>query len=234
MKRLKEGAPVRERAGSDRILSEPDRSRLDGLVAEAERRTGTQIVLAVVRRSDAYPELPWKAFALGAAMSGLSVALLGAPFGGWSARIAALAVGVAVLACGAAFALAAVLAPPFGRLFLSAFRAETEVRQCAESMFLSRELFATGGRKGILLLVSLFERRTVLLPDRGWGVRLDGPSARGITAAMTPALRRREVPRALETGLESLVRFLEAAPAGVPGGRGANELADGIIEEKGP
>jgi uncharacterized membrane protein len=46
---------------------------LDQRIAEVEKLTGVQIVIAVIERSDAYPELPWKAFALGAAVAGLAV-----------------------------------------------------------------------------------------------------------------------------------------------------------------
>lgn len=48
---------------------------LDPRVAEVEKRTGVQIVVAVIEKSDSYPELPWKAFALGAAVAGLAVSL---------------------------------------------------------------------------------------------------------------------------------------------------------------
>ncbi len=58
------------------ILSDQERSYLDGRVTETEKRTGTQIVLSVIQRSDAYAELPWKAFALGASVAGLILLLL--------------------------------------------------------------------------------------------------------------------------------------------------------------
>ena len=45
-------------------LSDHDRGQLDELIADVEKRTNTQIVLAVIKRSDIYAELPWKAFAL--------------------------------------------------------------------------------------------------------------------------------------------------------------------------
>ena len=59
-----------------RILSDHDRNRLDALIADVEKRTNTQIVLALIQRSDIYAELPWKAFALGASVTGLLVFIL--------------------------------------------------------------------------------------------------------------------------------------------------------------
>ena len=58
-----------------KTLSEEDRNRLNRSVAEAEKRSDCQIVLAVVRRSDNYTELPWKAFSLGTAVAGLFILL---------------------------------------------------------------------------------------------------------------------------------------------------------------
>lgn len=52
-------------------LNNEERGRLNQLIADAEKRTGAQIVLAVIERSDAYDEIPWKAFALGASLAGL-------------------------------------------------------------------------------------------------------------------------------------------------------------------
>ena len=59
-----------------RKLTDDDRNRLDTLVIETEKRTNTQIVLAVIQRSDSYAELPWKAFALGASISSLLIFIL--------------------------------------------------------------------------------------------------------------------------------------------------------------
>ena len=211
-------------------LNEQERQRLDKRVAEAEQRTGAQIVLSVVERSDVYAELPWKAFALGAAGAGLAVAVLDLLRPGWDSSTAVLAAVTATLIAGAACALACVSLPGFARLFLDAQRAEMETRQYAESLFLSRELFATRGRTGILLLVSLFERQVIMLPDTGLSKRLGSAAAQGIIARMTPPLASGQVAQAFEAGLAGLEAALGAtAPAAV-----GNELPNGIVEEKGP
>jgi len=215
------------------ILSDQDRSRLDRLIAEAEKRTKAQIVLAVIRRSDAYPELPWKAFALGASAAGFSAFVLDSLSTHWPPQVTALIAVAAALGTGAAFALLTVLVPGFARFLLPDHRAGTEVRQYAESMFLGRELFATSGRTGILLLVSLFERKVVLIPDKGLGDRMTADAMRNVIAQMVPFLAAKDVFSGLETGLERLSQVLETAAPGTPGSRGGNELSDFIIEEKG-
>ena len=210
-------------------LSDNDRNRLDEVIAKTEERTKTQIVLAVVRRSDTYTELPWKAFALRASVAGLLLLILDRSFYDWYPKSTVLIAVAGILACGAFFALLTVTIPGFAKPFLSPHRAEVEVQQYAQSLFLERELFATNRRTGILMLVSLFERRVVTLPDTGLDNQLDGNDIQSVITAMTPFLKRKEISRAFEAGLERLSRILGTTGPGT----GENELPDEIIEEKG-
>jgi putative membrane protein len=213
-----------------RILTDQERIELDRRVADAEKRTGAQIVLAVVKRSDAYAELPWKAFALGAAVAGAGAVLFDLLRPGWHTSIAVLLAVVSTLATGAACALLCVALPKFARIFLDAHRADVEVRQHAQSLFLSREVFATRGRTGVLLLISMFERQVVLLPDTGLDKRLGRKAMHDIVARMTTALATGRVSSALENGLQGLEEHLSASAAGASR---ENELPNVIIEEKG-
>jgi putative membrane protein len=149
----------------------------------------------------------------------------------WNSGSAALLAATVTLATGSAGALLCLLAPGFARLFLDAHRAEGEVRQYASSLFLSRELFATRRRTGVLLLVSLFERQVVVLPDSGLDRRLSRDALQGIITGMAAPLKAGRVARALEDGLSRLEDVLAVTATG---DSGENELPDGIIEEKGP
>ena len=213
-----------------KILNNQERGRLDKRVAEAEKRTGAQIVVAVVQRSDSYLELPWKAFALGVSVAGLLVFIFDLLWPGWYSQTAVLISAVTILIMGILSALLSLYIPKFARLFLAAHRAEAEVRQYAESLFLSHELFATRRRTGILLLVSLFERRVILLPDKGISKRLSQKAMQKIIAQMTPSLASGHFARALENGLIKLTETLAVKKRGKSR---KNELSDGIIEEKG-
>ncbi|HBH86730.1 MAG TPA: hypothetical protein DDY17_03895 [Syntrophaceae bacterium] len=212
------------------ILSDQERSHLDQRIAEVEKRTGAQIVLAVIERSDCYAELPWKAFALAVSVASLFVFFLHVLWPEWSTQTTVLLALVMTLAAGAVCALMAVYLPWFARLFLADHRREMEVRQYAESLFLSRQLFSTSKRSGILLLVSLFERQVIVLPDTGIGKRLNREVVQEIISLMTPSLASGFVARALNEGLERLEQVLAVTATGIPG---ENELPEEIIEEKG-
>lgn len=211
-------------------LSDADRVLLDKRIAEVEKQTGTQIVLASVVRSDSYVEIPWKAFALGTSLAGLAMMLLNLFVLGWVSSMTIMFSLAAVLAFGILLTLLSLLIPGFARLLLSPQRRETETRQYAQSMFLSRELFATKDRRGILLMVSQFERQVVILPDSGISAQLSEDILNGIIAIMSRHLRQKELREAMESGLDGIRTALgssektEARP---------NELSDEIIEEEG-
>lgn len=209
------------------ILSDTDRTLLDKRIAEAETQTKAQIVLATVKRSDSYSEIPWKAFALGVSISGFAMFLRGLFIMRWITDTMILFSVSSILATGAIFVLMTLLFPRFARLFLSESRKECETLQYAESLFLSRELFATEGRRGILLLVSQFERQVVILPDIGVRERLSTEVIKNIISKMTQNLRKKEVRKAMETGLEELVSELCPSASSRPD---KNELSNEIIE----
>jgi len=211
-------------------LNDEERGQLDQLIAAAEKRTGAHIVLAVIERSDSYAEIPWKAFALGASIAGFLVLGMNLLWPLTSSSTAVLLAIVMIMAAGAGFALLCVFAPDFARLFLHAHRAEVETRQYAESLFLSKQMFATGERRAVLLLVSLFERQIVLLPDKGLIEQLNQKATDNIISAMRPYLKAGQTARALESGLQNIAELIST---GDQPEAFVNELSNGIIEEKG-
>lgn len=214
----------------NQTLSETDRSLLDKKIAEAEAKTSTQIVLAAVKRSDSYAEIPWKAFAFGISVSGLTVFLFDMLKLQWVTNTMILISVAAIFATGIILVFLTLLFSGFARLFLSTHRREAETLQYAESLFLSHELFATGGRRGILLLVSHFEKQVVILPDKGVRSRLSVDVMNNIISKMTRDLRKKNVRNAMETGLEELTAALNRPEQEGPD---KNELSNEIIEEDG-
>jgi len=212
------------------IFSDKDRALLDKQIAETEKQTGAQIVLASVLRSDSYVEIPWKAFAIGISIASLLTIAMDLFVLHWLTGALVLISVLGILAAGAIFALLSVLFPGFARLFLSSQRKETETLQYAESLFLSHELFSTEERRGILLLVSQFERQVHILPDKGVRELLSEEALKDVISKMSLHLRKNELKLAMESGLEGIQAAL-ASP--VSGWTGKNELSDEIIEEEG-
>lgn len=212
------------------FLSQTDADAIDGHIARVEDRTGVQVVTAVVSKSDAYVELPWKAFALGASLAAFAVVLSEWIRPDWPGAHAALLHTVAILGAGAACALAAVFVPSFARLFLRPARRDLEVRHYAQSLFLRRELFKTRERNSVLILISRFERKVEILPDVGLHDRVSETEWQKIIVAMAPLLREARFVDALQAGLSALGDLL--AGKGFRRRPGTtNELSDRPIEE---
>ncbi len=214
------------------FLTPDEAGSLDAHVARVEAGTGVQIVTSVIGKADTYAELPWMAFALGASLAACATVAADAWQPAWVTAHTALLVTLAVLGTGGAAALLAVFVPPFARLFLRDTRSQVEVRQYAESLFLRRELFRTANRTGILVLVSLFERRIEIVPDTGLCDRVSDADWQGVVARVGDSLRRRRPADALQEGLSAIEALLQhkGFRAGQPG---PNELPDRAIEERG-
>ena len=196
------------------MLSDTEKERISAQVRAIEARSGTQIVTAFTERCDHYPEIPWRAFSLGAA---LSAAILVVASGLLDERIGlSLTFALVLSLCGGLVTLLfTVVLQPVARLFLEYARAESEVRQYAEGLFLQHELFAAPARRAVLLLVARFERKVVILPDRGLQATLTPPVLDSIVVVMTTPLGRGEVVAAFEAGLVALEPHLGEPAAGV-------------------
>jgi len=213
-------------------LTEEEKSLLSARVAGLETRTGAQAVAAVIGKSDAYPEVPWKAFALGAAVAALYSATRSLITYDWEAGESALYHAVVILGVGAVLALLAVLLEPVARFFTDTRRRDLEVNQYAKALFFDRGLDRTRGRIGILLLVSLFERKVVILADDGFEARIDHDDWQRLTDRMTLLLSRGTVTGALHAGLEGLEALLLERGYRVDE-NAADELSNAVMQLKG-
>jgi putative membrane protein len=207
-----------------------ERTTIASRVAAVEARTGTQVVTAVVGKSDSYPEAPWKAFALGAGIAALACAMWQLGGAGWTVDGAQLAHVLVILAGVAFLALLSVYCAPFARLFIDRARRELEVMQLARSLFFEHGLYRTRGHVGVLVFVSLFERRVVVLADSGFDGRMDAADWDRLTRRITLLLRHATTAVALRAGLDAMEAML--LERGFCGPATANELPDAVLQMK--
>ncbi|HVF63624.1 MAG TPA: hypothetical protein VNE58_06500 [Casimicrobiaceae bacterium] len=189
-------------------ISDNESATIERRIADVEARTGVQIVTAIVPRADSYPELPWRGFALGCALAALIAVAIHVGRPDWLSTKALLMQALAILGGGFIGGALAIWFPPFAKLLLPAERARVEVRQCAETLFLTRELFATPRRDALLILVGEFERRIVIVPDVYCRGRVSTAEWQGVVAQMTPKLADGRVADAFLAGLTALERLL--------------------------
>src|SRR5215475_6198571 len=148
-------------------FTDGERERITQVVREAERGTTGELVPMIVQASARYREaahrtgliLAWVTLALL-----LTVEAYWLPWG-WHAGNA----GWLLLAVVAAYGLGQWLGniPGIVRLVTSRERMAHKVKLRAEQAFYQHGLHKTKGRTGILILVSLLERRVHILADKG-------------------------------------------------------------------
>jgi putative membrane protein len=148
-----------------KVLLGPDGlKRIEEAVARAEAGTSGQIATYIAWQSDSYPEATWKGAALGAAAACLGLFLADWCHPLWQPLAKLLA---AILIGSALGAAAGRFVPPLRRRFTGSHRLAALVLRRAEEVFLHHELFKTEKRNGILIFVSLFERRAAVVADAG-------------------------------------------------------------------
>ena len=211
-------------------LTPQEQQQINGLVAELEAASGAQLIVAVIGKADAYPEIPWKAFALAAVTAALVVAPMEMGLVAASAGHTSAFGLLVVLAAGLVAALAAMFVPPLGRALLDRARARMEVEQYAQAVFLERGMFQTRHRTGILVLISLFERDAVIVADSGVRRLVTGEQIEAIVERMRPFVARGLAVEAVQGALTDLNRLLRGK---FEQAAGANELVDVLVEERG-
>jgi len=173
---------------SDRFFSQADLDAIRAAVGEAEARTSGEIVPYVVDESDDYSNAAWKGAALGALLAPLVAlavhrwtSIWGIPLAYWIALPALV---------GGAVGYLLALVPPVRRWMAGDELLEARARRRAAVAFLEQEVFHTGDRTGILLFVSLFERRVVLLADSGINQKVEQGQWKEITRRLAGEIRR--------------------------------------------
>ncbi len=184
-----------------RLIDPADRLRIEQAVHEAERRTAGELVVVVVAASDEYGAAGWRCGVLLAALafSGLAAFLPPLPFAAYGVAQAAALAGGHLLARW----------PALRRRFVSATRMRERVQQRAAAAFAEQGLRHTAGQTGILILVSLFERRVVVLADEGVNRVLDPDEAwEQVVERMLDPLRATRPTEAILAGVERCAEIL--------------------------
>jgi putative membrane protein len=143
------------------MFSEQDRQKIRAAVQAAEKQTRGEIVPMVVPVSGHYdtPHL------LGSLLALLTLAGLLFEHDGWGASYSPPVILLAVLA---AYSLgrAAGSLPVLIRLLTPNHRMDLQVRRRAQAAFYEHGLHKTREASGILIMISLLERRVQILADR--------------------------------------------------------------------
>ena len=184
------------------LFSESERQLIESAVQRAEKRTSGEIVPMLVDESYDYP----RAEILGAGLFSLAtaVSLSWAFFGESLWHFLWLFV-----VCYFPFKLLVRNTPALRRRLINPGEISAEVEEKAFVSFFSHGLHQTRDETGILIFISLFERRVHVLADRGINDVVPVNTWDGIVRIITDGMRRGDVCQSLCKAIEQCGRLLE-------------------------
>lgn len=197
-----------------------DREAVRQALAEAERRTVGEVLPVVLERSDPHPSAEWLA-ALCFVLVGSALLAAWLP---WHQPALVLACQFGLGAAG--FALARWL-PDFKRAFIHGDRATAVVAEQALQEFHGNGLHRTEGATGVLLLVSLLERRVVVLADAGIDREVSPDYWAEVDDLVLAGIRRGSLRDGLIAGIQRVEALLAERFPCKEGDR--NEIPDRVI-----
>ncbi len=204
----------------ERFFGEDARARIEAAVRQAEAQSTGQVVPVVVEKSAGYPEARYRGALLGAALATVVVLALRLPL-----TLAELP--LLQLAAGAAGAVVA-LWDPVERVLAGRVELELAARERALRAFHEHGLHRTAQGTGVLVFASLFERRAVVLGDRGIHEKMGEAEWQRAVAALVAGMGRDDPAagfcEAIALCGAKLAEHFPRAPGGGPG----NELPDGL------
>ncbi len=148
-----------------RLFTPADQDRIAAAVAAAEGQSAGEIVPYVVQQSDMYEDASWRAALLGAFLALGVMVLLRQYTNAWLPEFITIAF-IVVVAAGAGFILTDLI-PAMTRLLAGKALIELRISQRAAEAFIAEEIFNTRDRTGILIFISLLERRVLVIGDAG-------------------------------------------------------------------
>lgn len=190
------------------LFQQTDLEAIRAAVTEAEQRTSGEIVPYFVEESDAYPSALWKGTALGAVAGPLvaeAIYLLGGFWGG----LMPLWIALPAAAGGALGFLLAAYVPAVRRWLAGPDLLDLRTRQRAEMAFLEQEVFRTRDRTGILVFLSLFEHRVVVIGDSGINRMVEPGQWDGIVQTVVAGIHAGKPGEALASAIRQCGELLE-------------------------
>jgi putative membrane protein len=210
------------------FLSEDERARVSAAVAEAEKRTVGEIVVMIISASDHYP----MANVAGAAAFAFALGLLLTPLiGGWlwiGSQNLWLFIGLFTVFF---IFFHAVIRRTLWlkRYFISRKEINAEVKEAAVTHFFNHGLYRTQDKTGVLVLISVFERRVWVLADQGINARVAEGQWDEIVKMITDGIKQKRPADAICAAVEKIADLLKTHFPIKPGD--IDELENVIIDK---
>ncbi|MDH3255651.1 MAG: hypothetical protein OEM62_11710 [Acidobacteriota bacterium] len=188
-------------SGVSDIFTPAAEAEIRAAVDRAEEGTAGEIVPFVVAQSDSYEGSLWKGATFGALSLSLVAAAVWSVYQPWGPPLVAWLIAPPLVGASLGF-LAAGAVPALRRVLIGAEVMETRVRRRASVAFLEEEVFRTRERTGILLFLSLFERRALVLGDAGINRKVREEEWEALVSRLAAGIHDRRAVAALVMAIE--------------------------------
>ncbi len=192
---------------AQKFLTAQEYEQINAAVEAAEKTTAGEIVCMVQSTSYHYP----MADVVGAAALALPAALALSPLvGGWLwLGTQNMWIFMSILA--PAFVLGHWLVkhcPWLKRIFISSREIAEEVEEAAITSFFKHGLYRTKDGTGILIFISVFERKVWVLADRGIDARVSSDHWQSVVSAITQGIRDNRAAASICEAVQTIGRTL--------------------------
>lgn len=172
----------------EKMFGEQDKKLIMEAVERAEAKTSGEIVPYLVDRSDAYEIAEWRASTVAGALAFTAFALARSFSAAWEpfdlAEIAIVTLGAGILGM-----LAAKFVPAVKRACAGRHLIDRRVEQRAAEAFIAEEVFRTEARTGILIFVSMVERRVLVVGDSGINAKVRKEDWQGVVSRVVEGIK---------------------------------------------
>ena len=190
------------------FLTGDERTRVENAVQTAEKLTAGEIVVMIISSSYQYP----LANVIGATAFALPLALILTPLAGAWLWIGTQNMWLFLGFLTAFFILFHEIVKRTHRLkrfFISRREIDDEVEEAAVTQFFDHDLYRTRDETGVLVLISVFERRVWILADRGINAKVSEGQWKDIVDMITEGIRQKRPADAICGAVEKIGALLK-------------------------
>ncbi len=209
---------------ADKFLTAAERLQIEARIAEAEKRTSGEIVVMVVPSSYHYPLASMLGSSFLAILLGIAVALL---FGQDSMWFFLSVFGISFMVLHEIIKRVNIIK----RVFVTASDMKWEVEEAAIQSFYHRKINHTLDHTGILIYISLFERKVRVVADQGISAKVAKEVLQDIVNIIVHGIGGKEhgnaIAEAVDRCGEILARHFPVKPTN------QNELGNEVIIGRG-
>jgi putative membrane protein len=190
------------------FLSDDERIRVETAVKEAEKLSAGEIVVLIISASYQYP----LAIVIGAAAFALPLALIFTLLVGRWLWIGGQNIWLFLGFLTVFFILFHEIIkriPWLKRFFISRREIDDEVKEAAITNFFNHDLYRTRDETGVLVLISVFERRVWILADRGINAKVSEGQWDDIVKMITDGIKQKRSTDAICEAVEKIGELLK-------------------------